>query len=179
MECQRALFFVISGEALRSKSAFSLVELIVVMVIISVMAIGVAFSLAGLGRHKLSGAANKLMSDIRYAQQLAISGQVSCGVSFDPSGDSYFVYVGDVSTKAEDPFSQGSDLEVDYDIDNAYNGVDLSSTNFGDKISFDYLGIPYDSDGTILGSTGIVTLAGDGNQAYVDITQNTGEVRVR
>lgn len=157
-----------------SGRGFTLIELIMVIAIIAILAVVVTFQ--G-GTIKLGGAANKLMFDLRYAQQLAISRQVSCGISLDPSGDSYFAYIGDTSTIATDPHTKGN-LSIDYDTDSEYEGISLVSTNFGDQISFDYMGVPYDSDGTALSSQGIVTLQQDSTTQTVTIEPNTGEVKV-
>jgi len=156
------------------KNAFTLVELIIVILLISVLfAAQVFFST---GSNKLVGAANKLMFDLRYAQQLAISRQVSCGVSFNVAGNSYFVYIGSVSTKAKDP-STGTEFLVSYN--NAdYKGVNLVSTSFGDRLSFDYLGRPYDSGNALLSNQGSLTLQQAAYTKTVTIQSNTGEVKL-
>ena len=155
--------------------AFTLIELILIIVIIGVLAIGL--NVAVPDSIKLHGAANKLMFDLRYAQQLAINRQVSCGVSFDPSGNSYFAYIGDISTVATDPHTQG-DLSWDYDTANEYAGMGINSTNFGDKIYFDFMGAPYNSAGVALSSQGIVTLQYGATTQTVTIQPNTGEVKI-
>ncbi len=116
------------------------------------------------------------MFDLRYAQQLAISRQVSCGVSFDIATNTYFVYIGSVSTKATDPATR-TELLVNYNSSD-YQGVSLVSTNFGNRISFDYLGRPYDSGDTLLASQGNVQLLQGSDNRTVTIQPNTGEVKV-
>ena len=141
--------------------------------ILGILAVAIAFSFSS---NKLVGAANKLMFDLRYAQQLAISQQVSCGVSFNPSDNSYFAYVGDISTIATDPHTRG-ELSVDYDTDSDYSGISLVNTNFGDQISFDYLGTPNYSDPP--DDEGTITLQwGSSPPTTVTIEPNTGEVKI-
>jgi len=159
---------------LNNRRAFTVIELVMVIVIIATLALVVLFS--G-GTIKLVGAANKLQFDLRYAQQLAISRQVSCGISFDPSGNSYFVYIGNTSTIATDPHTKAN-LSVDFDTDSEYSGIGLTSTNFGDDISFNSAGEPYDSTPTLLSSQGIVTLGSGSDTQTVTIEANTGEVKV-
>ncbi|MBU4148943.1 MAG: prepilin-type N-terminal cleavage/methylation domain-containing protein [Candidatus Omnitrophica bacterium] len=156
------------------KNAFTLIELVMVIVIIAVLVAVVSFSS---GTLKLTGVANKLMFDLRYAQQLAISRQVSCGTSFNPAGNSYFVYVGDTGTLATNPHT-GSNLSIDYDIDSDYSGISLVSTNFGDQVSFDAAGAPYGSTGALLATRGIITLQSGSDTKTVTIEANTGEVKV-
>lgn len=158
-------------------SAFTLVELIMVIVVLAILAVAVAISS---GSNKLFGVAKKLMFDLRYAQQLAISRQVSCGVSFNPSDNSYFAFIGTTSTIATDPLTRG-ELSVDYDTDSEYRGIGLDSTDFGDFgniVSFDYLGAPYNSSGTALSSQGIVTLREGSYTQEITIEPGTGEVKM-
>lgn len=159
----------------QKKNAFTLIELVMIIIIISILAVVVIFSIPT--SPKLSGVANKLMSDLRYAQQLSISRGGTSGVSFDPLNNSYFVYIGDTSTKATDPHTH-AELLIDYDTDSNYEGVILSSTNFGDQISFDYLGTPYDSTDTALSSPGTVTLEYGPDTQDVTIEPNTGGVKI-
>ena len=159
---------------LNKKNAFSMIELVMVIAIIAVLVVAVSFSS---GTIKLVGAANKLVFDLRYAQQLAISRQVTCGVSFNPSGNSYFVYIGDTSTIATDPHT-GSNLSIDYDTDSEYDGISISSTNFGDDISFDAAGAPYNSTPALLSSQGIITLQQGSDTQTVTIEKNTGEIKI-
>ena len=151
-----------------------MIELVMVIVIIAVLAVAVSFSS---GSIKVVGAANKLMFDLRYAQQLAISQQVRCGVSFNPSGNSYFVYIGDTGTLATDPHT-GSNLSIDFDTDSDYDGISLSSTNFGDQVSFNAAGAPYNSTPALLSSQGIITLQQGSSLQTVTIEANTGEIKM-
>lgn len=156
--------------------AFSLTELIIVMLVIGILAIASVF--ISFGPNKLIGTANKLMFDLRYAQQLAVSRQVSCGVSFNLSDNSYFVYLGDTSTKATSPYS-GGELLVNYNTESEYKGIRLASTNFGDLISFNYLGIPFNGSGIALSSQGIITLQSGAYTKTITIEPNTGAIRIQ
>jgi prepilin-type N-terminal cleavage/methylation domain-containing protein len=163
-------------KALSFLTGVTLIELVMVIVVLAILAS--TWVVISLGPNKLIGASNKLMSDLRYAQQLAISRQVYCGASFNISGNSYFVYIGTTSTKATDPYS-GGDLSVDYDTASEYKGVALSSTNFGDRIYFDYMGRPYDNSDVLLSSQGAVILHLGSYSNTVQIEPNTGQVKVQ
>jgi prepilin-type N-terminal cleavage/methylation domain-containing protein len=157
--------------------AFTIIELIIAITVIAIIAVALA-PLVTLGPNKLPGAASKLMYDIRYAQQLAINQQASyCGISFNPSGNNYFVYIGNTSTLAKDPVTN-DDLLVDYDADSGYAGVELISTNFDDQLSFNYIGTPRDGMGLDLSSQGIITLQYGSHTQTITIEPNTGEVKV-
>lgn len=163
--------------AVNKRTGFTLIELILVFVILAILTIVAITQIGPFRRVKLDGAANRLMLDIRYAQQAAINRQETCGVSFNPGNNSYFVYIGTTATKAKDPLSR-DDLIVDYDTDTEYKGVTLSSTNFGNDISFDHLGTPYNSGGTALASAGNVVLQYDSFSETVTIEPSTGSVEI-
>ena len=127
---------------------------------------------------KLYGVANKLAADIQYAQQLAISKQVRCGLSFNPGTDSYFVYEDTTATKAKDPYTRG-DFIVDYQAEDSYKGVDLLNTNFGNRIEFDPVGKPYSDANSPLAANGIVVLQAQGDSRNIIIKPNTGATKVQ
>jgi len=159
------------------KNGFTLIEIVVVIVVMLIIAAAVTFAVitTSFGPNMLDAAASRLIFDLRYAQQLAISRHTSCGILFDPSGNSYFIYIGDTSTKASDPYTRKSHI-LNYDTDNEFKGVGLVSTNFGDDISFDYMGTPYGSTGSALSSQGVVTVQHGPDTQTVTIEPNTGRV---
>jgi hypothetical protein len=118
------------------------------------------------------------MFDLRYAQQLALSRLVRCGVAFNPAANSYYIYIGNTSTVAKDPHTAGQ-LAINYNTQSEYSGIDLASTNFGDDISFDALGRPYDNSNALLASQGTVTLQEAAATKLITITPNTGEIKVQ
>lgn len=160
-----------------SRDGFTLIELAVVIIISVILAVSAIIPLTSALNIKLDAAANKFMFDLRFAQQLAINRHNSSGVSLNVAGNSYFVYIGTTSVKAKDPLTR-QDLIVNYGTASEYSGVSLVSTNFGDLISFDYMGTPYDSTGTALASQGSVVLQRSGETETVTIEPNTGEVKL-
>lgn len=154
----------------RKKYTFTLIEMVMVILLVAILSVVVVSPENDL---RLKGVSKKLIFDIRYAQQLAISRHINCGVSFSPASNSYFVYIGNTSTKAKDPHS-GADLLVDFSADNFYQAIDLVSTNFGNLIYFDSMGIPYSSSGLPLASSGIIVLTQGNFSRQVLITPNTG-----
>ncbi|MBU1727393.1 MAG: prepilin-type N-terminal cleavage/methylation domain-containing protein [Candidatus Omnitrophica bacterium] len=158
---------------MRNKSV-TLIELVIVVLIVGILA--GSWAVVSHNPNKLIGAATKVAFDLRYAQQLAISRQTTCGVSYDIAGNSYFVYQGTIATKAEDP-STGNDFIVNFNTDAVYKGVSLTSTNFGDRIYFDYLGRPYNNGDSLLTSAGTVVISLGSGSKTITITPNTGEVK--
>ncbi len=159
-------------------SAFTLVEVVVVMVILTIIVLaGVTIPFSSIKANKLIAAADKLAFDLRYAQQLAISKQVDCGVSFNPNANTYFVYANNTSNIVNSPYI-ATQLIVDYNSDRDFQGIDLAGTSFGNKVSFDFMGIPRDSSGNPLSAAGNISLQYGGHQKVVTIEANTGKIKV-
>ena len=163
---------------MHKENAFTLIEVIIVITVMAIIAAAIALSFLSIEPGKLDGVANRLMFDLRYAQQLAISRHVSCGILFNPDGNNYYVYVGSTSTKAIDPYTKRDHL-IDYDTDTGYKGVDLVSTAFGngDQIYFNWTGTPYKSNDVALSTDGIITLQCGLDTRTVTIEPNTGMVK--
>ena len=152
-----------------------------ILIVISIIFIFSALAITRITSYntvKLFTVANKLAMDIRYTQQLGISKQKQCGLSFDPGNDSYFVYIDATADKATDPFSRG-DLIVNYQTDSYYRGVDLVSTNFGNKLIFDQVGKPLDSSAVALASDGQIVLQTQGESMTISITRDTGRISIQ
>ncbi|MFA5090849.1 MAG: hypothetical protein WC510_07515 [Candidatus Omnitrophota bacterium] len=159
----------------RDKAAFSFIEVITVMILIAILA--VVWVAVPIAPNQLIGSAYRIMSDLRYSQHLAITRQVPCGVSFNITGNNYFVYIGNLTTKATDPLT-GNPLIVNLNTASEYKGVRITKTNFGGLVYFDFLGRPYDSAGTLLTAQGVIGLATGIYTQSVTIEPNTGEVKV-
>lgn len=159
----------------KANTAFTITELIVLILVISII-IGV-FVFIPLRSSKLIPAANKLLFDLRYAQQLAISRQLPCGVYFNISGNSYYVYENnDTQDKAKDPYT-GIDYSISFDT-SEFRGVDLTSTNFGNRIYFNFLGVPFNATGSALTQQGHIVLEQGSQTKNITIQPNTGQVKL-
>lgn len=168
---------------IKEKNGFTMMDLVMVIAILSIFSVMAIPRLTSLHTVKLYGVANKLASDIQYAQQVAISKQIRCGVYFDTSAESYFVYEGlfvtaATATKATDPYTRGAFI-VDYQSEDPYKGIDLASTNFGGRLEFDSLGQPYNNAGILIPAEARITLNCTGESRDVLITPNTGAIRVQ
>jgi Tfp pilus assembly protein FimT len=163
---------------IKQKNGFTMVDILVVITIMLIFSVLAIPRLTSYKTMKLYSAANKLAMDIRYTQQLGISRQKRCGLSFDPGNDSYFVYIKTTADKATDPYTRG-DLILDFQTDRNYKGVDLVSTNFGDTLMFNQVGKPHNSAGDGLASDGQILLQFTGESKTVLITQDTGRVSIQ
>lgn len=150
-----------------------------VILIIGILAVIAAPKITGLYSTKLSGAVEKLSSDIRYAQSLALSRHLQHKVVFEVTAERYAVYCFSGSwAPVEDPLNTGINLIVDYTTDPRYQGIQIVSTNLlSDTIEFDStLGIP--AGIPALEPQGEIVLSYGGTSRKVTITRNTGKVKI-
>ncbi len=158
---------------------FTVIELIMVILVISILAVVLIPKIGGIHSFKLDGAGRKLVSDMKYAQKLAMSRHQTHGILFEPAQERYTVYRDGADTPVENPHRPGASLIVDYD-DEHFKGVDLYSANFtgGNEVRFDCFGTPSDASDTPLVATGEVVLKCSGKQISIRITPNTGRMEM-
>jgi prepilin-type N-terminal cleavage/methylation domain-containing protein len=157
---------------------FTLIELVVIILIVGILAISVLVSGTAKGPVRLEAACQRLAADLRYIQQMAMAQQVRFGISFDTSDESYFGYRVNTSNKAKSPHTQ-SDLEVEFDEMKEFNEIQITSTNFSDRVEFDSIGAPYDGSSAPLSSEGVATLTDGTNSRTVRIEAVTGKVSIQ
>lgn len=159
---------------------FTLIELVMMIVIIGIIALTVMPKTTAGTAVKLEAGCRKMALDLRYSREMAMAQQVRFGISFDPAGETYFVYRINAAAKAKDPQTR-NDFDVSFTQLNEFKGIDINSTNFGGKVEFDSSGTPYDGSGTVLSSQGIVALeaAGGVYSRTVRIEPKTGKISVQ
>lgn len=172
---------------IKSENGFTLIELVLTIVIILILGAVVSLSLSGLTTARLDQAVNKVVGDLRYAQQLAISTQSRHGMTVNTL-TSYTIYR-TPATAVPDPSNLGSTLVIDF---NTYRQGQLSGVVFASAtpfttvppacgaarsaIEFNSIGAPTDTGGTVLACTYILTLNYSGNARTITIQQNTGSL---
>ena len=161
------------------KQGFTVVEMIMVILIIGILSVIISSNITGFYPAKLSGAAERLASDIRYCQSLALSRHLQHKVAFEVDAERYAVYYFSGGwVLVEDPLNTGSSLVVDYTTDSRWQGIKIDATNLlSDTIEFDStLGIP--AGIPALESQGEILLSYGGTSRKVFITKNTGRVSI-
>jgi prepilin-type N-terminal cleavage/methylation domain-containing protein len=157
-----------------SARAFTLVEILVVVIIMGIAA-GVVIPMAiDSGDLQAAGGARILASDLQYAQNMAITTQTPVTVTFNAADDSYTL--SNASGSLIHPMTKDA-YTVDFNTTNGFSSVDMVSASFGGEaaVTFDELGAP-DSPGsatiqagdytyqvTVSAATGRVTVAMTGS----------------
>ena len=161
-----------------ASAGFTLIELMMVLVILSIAALMAVPMLSSAADVQIRAAANRLAADLDYARGLAVTHQQNYSVVFDPATESYSVQ--DAGGNVIDhPMNPGG-FQVDFASDSRLSRVDLAATTFDhDTITFNYLGAPYSGAGTATPlNAGQITLQAGSFTMMVDVEPVTGYVSI-
>jgi prepilin-type N-terminal cleavage/methylation domain-containing protein len=161
------------------KSGFTIIEIVMVIVIVAILAVISIPRFQNYYYIKLQAAVKKVVSDIRYAQQLALAEHTNYEVVFNTGSATYSVQRSSDSSYATDPYTRAN-LTTNFSSDAKYGGISISSTSLtSGTLQFDWQGVPQDSLGTPITSEATIGLSYRGNSFTIYITPNTGRVRVQ
>ncbi len=165
------------------KNAFTLVELIVVMVILAIAAMLAVPMISSAADVQVRSAANMIAADLDYAKSMAISRQQYYSVVFDSANESYEVH-NSGGTVIDHPIKAGSNFKVDLRSDSRLSRVDIFNADFDPEsqpaVSFDYLGSPYSGTGTANPlNSGQITLQAGSFSMTVTVEPMTGYVTIQ
>jgi len=136
-----------------SLRAFTLIELIVVMVLLAVGAAMVVPVLSLTSSAQVRAAADVIAADLEYAKSMAISRGQTYALVFDAAGETYQLQ-DQTGTVLTHPVKRGFNYVVDFSMDSRLDQVDLSSVSFDttSTVKFDPLGSPFNGDDNPLNS---------------------------
>lgn len=147
--------------------AFTLVELLAVLLCAAILAATAAPALSGLGSARCAAAARRVQTDLAWARQRAMSSGATHWVAFSTAAQTWTV-------RAEDPAAPGKAgaLTVTDPATGSptlarlnlgeFAGVELTSVSIAGaaEVGFDRLGRPLSASGSPLAADGVVTLTG-------------------
>ena len=177
---------------MRSNSAFTFVEVLIVVIILGIAASLIIPQFGTRDDLQTTAAARLVMGDLMYAQNRAIATQKKHYVEFN--GSSYTLYARDSDTSALYGLTQpitGNPYTIAFGSSNLnFPTTQIASISFDSTplkaIQFDSLGLPsvYNSStdtATALANTGTITLSTTSNTfpTYITIDPNTGEASVQ
>jgi prepilin-type N-terminal cleavage/methylation domain-containing protein len=164
------------AKVVMNRKGFTLIELVIIIILIAIVAVVVAPKLGDVTTTKASSFRDKLKTDIRYAQDLAMTRNTRYRVYFNGSGagapaNGYIIVSdsnangtwGETGEIAMDP-AGGGNLSVTLNT-GQYAGITVS-TPAGGFIEFNSLGVP----------TAAVTLTITPGGQTVTVTAQTGAV---
>lgn len=156
-------------------AGFTLVQLIAVLAVLAVLSVlAVSRGLSPSG-FQPRVAAGKLVADLQYAQQLAMTGSQRHGIAFDKSQNRYTVFSGTPATPVTSPAGQ-TPFIVQYG-QAPLSHVVLSSVDFDgtNVLYFNSQGRPLGGSGGGLASDGTIVL---NSSVTVTIVRETGYARI-
>ncbi|OGC04938.1 hypothetical protein A2276_03170 [candidate division WOR-1 bacterium RIFOXYA12_FULL_43_27] len=168
------------------RKGFTIIELAMVIALLAIVAITVNIVFRGSGTHMLDAASQKIASDIRYAQNLAVSHRDWYGIRFNAGQNSYYLFHYDPSYASEeavtDPVKMGANFSVN--LGETYSGVTLSSVLCNSSILYDYIifsadGVPSNNlGGEFLSRSDIQISHSNGSGRSVYVAPRSGKVSI-
>lgn len=150
--------------------AYTLMELLVVVVVLGLSGAVVVPQLSNPGSLKIQAAARMVVSDLLAAQNEAVGQAATRRVHFDVPNNSYRMTDGNDATIAVPWMKTG--LQVSFTADTRFSGVKLDAVDFGGAtwVGFDELGSPQNG--------GTVDMSSEGHKYRIDVRAFTGRVTV-
>jgi len=150
-----------------SARGFSLVE-VLIMAMVLIIASAVVVPYLGSTNYSVARAgARRLASDLQYAQDAAIAGQMDITVTFDIDEESYWLT--NESGALIHPITNSA-YKTEFGLDDKLSQLDIVSSSGGGSLTFDPSGAP-DSGQTVVLRSGDSTF-------FVAVNANTGTVSV-
>ena len=145
------------GERNFSKG-FTLVELIVVIVVISILTGTVSVSMNDINQKtRLSNAATKALADVRYAQELAMSNNREVNIYVTPASERYDIKWQDTGAYVPSSTDKAENLAVEFGS-GEYKQIDIISSGVGSRLSFTALGEPMINGSRFSSETSVMLL---------------------
>ncbi|MDD5291855.1 MAG: type II secretion system protein [Candidatus Omnitrophica bacterium] len=175
-----------------NNKGFTIIELVIVFLVIGIIAAVSVAQMPDMEGMRISKAAQKIQSDIRFAQRLAMQLQRRTAVLFSAAGDNYSIYIENtyqandwnVNVKAKNPLTQ-EDFDVQLNSEE-FSGVIISEVLFNAAdyaLVFDRNGDPYAMDfinpATIGVLSGVGRIVLNTDRKYILVQSATGRVNVQ
>ena len=168
----------ISPKRKRRQRGFTLVELVVTILLVSILAVFLLQRAPARESLTLLGRAEQLAADIRYVQTLSMTtGERHCLV-FEPSSGPYTGYRlrRDPACATAVEHAAGAAQPVSICL----GGACASAAGIASgQLEFDGLGAPQSPAGAAMTGTAVITLSDGGGTRQITVSPQTGRVRVQ
>jgi len=147
---------------------FTLMEVILVLMIIGILSAIVVPKMTGLITNmRLKAAGEKIMDDLRYIYNYAITHRDTTWLVVNINDNSYGIYSGPSSSQRQLLLDPSTNQRALIDLDVSYSGVFISAVDFGgsNEVYFDWWGTPSNGGKVVLN-----------NNKTIVITPSTGYV---
>ncbi len=152
----------------RKNNGFTLLELILIIAITGIVSLIVLPNIGNtLNNVKLKIVTGKLMDDIRYVQNYAITNHHNTWVAIDVGSNSYRYGIYGTPPNADPQILIDPSTNQLAIIDlNDYSGVSITSESLNGGFDFDWFGKPTNSGQIVLNSTKIVYIEDETGYVY-------------
>ncbi len=178
----KSRYSCLSGDArydLRGMSGgFTVIEILIVVVIIAIVAMTVIPIMSSAASVQIRSASHMIMADLEYAKSMSISRGEQFSVVFDKTTERYSIE-DQGGAVIPHPVRKGFDYVIDFRNDGRLDKVDIVDVDFDttSEVKFDYLGSPYNGNGTPL-NNGVISLQAGGITMTVTVEPVTGFVSI-
>lgn len=157
----------------RGSRGFTIIELIAVIVLVAILTTAVLLMMDDMqSKTRMSNATARALSDVRYAQEMAMSTRREVDVIVNAASNYYEVKWHDTSTYLFSPLT-GDDFIVYFD-DGEYQDIDIVSTGCTTRLSFTNTGAPLVNGATFGSATSVMLL----NSSYYVSVYPSGYVGI-
>jgi prepilin-type N-terminal cleavage/methylation domain-containing protein len=172
--CKRGFCTMFGADSAR---AFTFVEVLIVVVILSIVALMAIPLVSSAGSVQIRSAASLIAADLEFAKNTAIGKGRTFSVVFDADAEIYAIK-DEKGNAIEHPVKKGCDYVVSLG-DEGLDRIDIFSVDFDGAavIKFDYMGTPYNADSTPLSSGNIILNAG-GATMTISVGPVTGLISI-
>ena len=141
----------------KKRDGYTLIELIVVIVIVSVLTGVIGVSVDGMNKNtRLHNAANMALADIRFAHELAMTHRSEVDIVVTPAADQYEVKWGTTGIYVPSPLD-GGNLIVNFN-QGEYSDVSITASSLSGPLSFNAIGEPLINGATFATETSVMLL---------------------
>lgn len=150
---------------------FTIVELLIVVVILSIVALTAIPMMSSAASIQIRSASNMIAADVEYTRSMAISRGKYYSIEFNTSADSYCIKDSNTGVIIKNPLTKG-DYIISFKNERRLSRVDITNANFSgaSTIAFDCLGSP--------NSGGTVNLKAGGINTTITVEPVTGFVTI-
>lgn len=166
------------------KKAFTIVEIAIVLALMIILSVVVSAVIKSVSKQYLGAAVHKMVSDISYAQSLAVNKREWYGIKFNAAANSYYIYSYNMATAQEtlvqNPAKLGTNFQIYLGVD--YTKISISQVHCDSVLLRDYIlfsadGVPSASDGAAYAATCEVQVSHEsGDNRWIYVSPQTGKV---
>jgi len=158
--------------------AFTLIEILIVVALLAIAGLMVVPMMSSAASMQIYSAANMIAADLEYAKSMAISRGQNFSVAFDKTAETYQIK-DQTGSVIPHPVKKGFNYVIDFRNDRRLNRVDIFDADFDatNEVKFDYLGSPYNGNGTALNS-GVISLQAAGITKTIRVEPVTGYISI-